>query len=199
MIIGPNFVWLHLPKTGATSTEAFLRKKFVDQLDVHADEYNPERIIWHQSITQRIAEDPSFSVDGRRVICGFRRLPAWIISRVCYEAHRSPHHLASREMIETGHFFENDGKINSGDTYLREYRYPRVDNWLRCEHLAEDISEVFNLSFEDVQRNLQLKNQTVKISKTLFWLTVGELKRLYESNPLWAELEKELYGDLELA
>ncbi|WP_395662886.1 hypothetical protein [Aestuariivirga sp.] len=60
------------------------------------------------------------------------------------------------------------------------------------------LRKFFDLTLENVQKSFQLKIQTVRISQTSFWSTGEELKRLYEGNPLWAELEKELCGDLEL-
>lgn len=196
MIIGPDFVWLHFPKTGGTSTEAFLRETFAGQKGVYLDAHDPKRIVWHQSINQRLADDPHFSIDSRRIISGFRRLPSWVVSRVIFEANRPPHHVATRSMIEMGEVFENNGARNTADNYLQEYQYPTVDMWVRCEHIAEDLALAFSLPLESVKRKLQSKNKTSKVSTISFWFTNDQLEMLYSCNPRWAKLERELYGSL---
>jgi len=196
MIIGPNFVWLHFPKTGGTETERLLRQFWSDRADVKFDLTGVRPVTWHQNLTQRLESDPNFSLVGRQVFSGFRRLPAWILSRAVYEASRSPHHTATREMIEEGRFFENDGKINQADMYLNFYQYKKVDRWIRTEYLAIDLASVFNLAENDVDLKLKTTNVTNKINAIEFWFTPQQLDKLYSKNPIWAELENKLYGNL---
>ena len=196
MIIGPNFVWLHFPKTAGTATERLLRHFFSARTDVKFDILGVRPVTWHQTIEQRTQIDPAFSITDRTVICGFRRLPAWLMSRTTYEASRAPYRIATRAMIESGQFFENDGTVNHADAYLRNYSRPRVDAWLRSEHLAVDIAKAFGLPESDIRTHLKVANRSEKVDDPAFWFTQQQIAALYAQNPLWAALERELYGDL---
>lgn len=197
MIIGPDFIWLHFPKTGGTAIELFLSKYFADHNGVHFDEMDPQNVIWHENIRDRATRSAGFSRDGRKVICGIRRLPAWVISRVTYEAQRPPYRVASRAMIERGAFFENDGAISRADSYFQYYLSGGVDTWIRNEFLEEDITSGFGIDINEVRSLLTKENQSVRIQDSGFWFTPEQIERLYESNPIWASHEQRIYGSLD--
>ncbi len=192
MIIGPDFVWLHFPKCGGTSLEHALRGLLAGR-ECQFDEINPgSGVIWHHSVKQRMEADPTFNPTGKRIISCIRRLPAWILSRVHYEAHRSGR-IATRDMIARGQFFEADGGINNADTYVR--LYSPVDVWLRTEHLAEDVAAAFGFDEVETQDAIGQVNVTPNYVKDPdFWFTQADLRRLYDANPLWADVEARVSG-----
>lgn len=196
MIMGRDFVWLHFPKTGGTATELLLHKLLGHRSDVVFDPLIKSRVIWHHSIEDRIRSDPDFKLGDRKVICGFRRLPHWVMSRTTFEAQRPPYHMATRQMIEEGRFFENSGHENTADLYVQHYSRPRVDHWLRAEYLAQDLASALQLPEETVRQKLKVENTSAKVSDPAFWFTPDQLQKLYEKNPHWAERERALYGDV---
>lgn len=200
MIIGPDFVWLHFPKCAGTACQAALRILLAGRPDIHFDELNPSNVIWHEPVFVRQQRDPTLDVSHRRIICNFRRLPSWLLSRVHYEVSRSARRAPTRAMLLKGCFYEQDGLINTPDKYLVYRTKPRVDTWVRTEHLAEDLSAAFGLEKHLVEQTLTTSNETVipYVKSLAFWFSDEELCSLYAANPVWAELEKKVYGSLPL-
>ena len=197
MIIGPTFIWLHFPKCAGTRTEQVLRKYFGDDPGIRFDEINPEHVIWHQSVRER--EDATGEdLGGRRVISNIRRLPQWIISRVGYEEMRSSI-TTPREMFVHGSFINRQGKVQQADTILKDFTIVPVDAWIRVDHLAEDFfaafSPVLDLSRINLRREFSKRSNETKYNRnSTAWFTPEELKTLYDSCPVWRELERRLYG-----
>jgi hypothetical protein len=195
MIITPDFIWLHFPKCAGTAIEKALHQICPD---AQFDPIDPKNVIWHDTIDQRKRRDEYFSIDGKKIICCIRRLPDWILSRVHFEAQRPPHHIATREMLVNGKFFENNGHINSADTYVIRYDNPRVDRWIRVENIIDDLSNAIGVETSKLGAVLGRENEGKIdfIKEKSFWFTNSELKNLYEKNPRWAEIELKLYGSL---
>lgn len=197
MIVGPDWIWLHVPKSGGTAAEKILHKTFGSRHDVVFDPVGANHpVIWHHSIGRRIAHDPSFDITGKRIIAGIRRLPDWILSRVHYEANRS-NIVPTREQMVEGKFLEANGYVHHADRMLREFNMPEVDHWIRLEHMAADMSEALRCEIAEVPRVNENKIRYVR--DISFWFTPAELTRLYESNPIWAGIEERIYGNLALA
>lgn len=195
MIVGPDWVWLHFPKCGGTSAEAMLRKNFGSDPGVTFDKIDPTNVIWHESITARKARVPEFSVEGKRIVIIFRRLPEWMLSRVHYEVSRPPHHVVSREQLISGRFFENAGNENSAEATFRFFNNPEVHTWIRLERMLDDFERFFAKKLEPLEHRLNL-NKFDYVRDIRFWFTKKELEELYKSAPSWAATEKAVYGDL---
>jgi len=78
--------------------------------------------------------------------------------------------------------------------------YP-VRTWIRTEYLATDFRNAFSpfldLSSIDLSREFSKKSNVTDYNKELSqWFSSADLKLLYASCPLWAQLEASLYGDL---
>lgn len=191
MIVGPDFVWLHFPKCAGTSVEKALAALYGNKPGYQFDEVGPTaQMIWHDTIAQRMKLDPSFDVGGRKIVACFRRLPTWILSRVHYEAAREPFHKATRDMIVSGRFYENDGFVNHADYYAGIYNTPPVDFWIRTERAAEDLARVLDLPLDTIAALMPHENRTEHSDQ----LSDDEIDRLYAACPKWAELEKRIYG-----
>jgi hypothetical protein len=89
------------------------------------------------------------------------------------------------------------------DGYLTEVMCGQVDHWLRTEHLAEDFIRVMSEfgPISDEQRDA-IRKVRINVAPNGYerdiWkvFTRDEVKQLYESCPLWASIEKEVYGSL---
>ncbi|MBN8994957.1 MAG: hypothetical protein J0H63_09350 [Rhizobiales bacterium] len=200
MIIGPDFVWLHLPKAAGTETEAVLRGAAGNDKRIAFDPIDLDNVIWHHSIRERMDYDPRFRPAGRRILCNLRRLPFWVISwtEFCYRLF--PHNKPTREMFVAGRLFEWDGSISVPDDYARKYNTPEVDTWIRSEFLAKDLAREFAGWFgwrRSPKDFMAQRNKGTAIRFDIgFYFTPAELKDLYRRNPLWSALEESVYGDL---
>lgn len=202
MIQGRNFIWQHLPKCAGHTVEMALRAGLLGRRDVRFDPRFPEYIGWHDGVRTRAGRDPEFNPQGKTVISGFRRLPNWVLSRVHYEASRPPHHCATREMVLQGRYFEQTGEVLTADGLLRNYICPEhTQKWIRVDHMLED----FRAAFSDVigtrmpaaewqLRRVLNPTQIRYLEAVEFHFSQADLVALYGANPLWASLERTLYG-----
>jgi len=200
MVVGDDFVWMHFPKCAGHTIDRALRV-LRGRRDVAFDVAEAG---WHDSVGDRAVRRDGFDPAGKTVICGFRRLPHWLLSRVHYDASRSPYRMVSREMLCRGQFYEVTGAIGSADGYVKHYGASPVDRWVRTEHLAED----FQRQFGDILGSQLARAAASKLAKVVngtrlnyvrgldFYFTAAELDGLYAANPTWAALEARLYGDV---
>ena len=83
------------------------------------------------------------------------------------------------------------------DMYLRVFEAPKVDCWIRVEHLVGDFKRVARrLGFDPsaVQNNEIPHKLTPAYDKDVsHFMNESQLARLYENNPVWALLESILY------
>lgn len=201
MIVGDKFVWLHFPKCAGHAVDQALKSVLRGRSDVAFDV--ADRIGWHDSLEERQRRDPGLLVADRTVICGFRRLPYWMLSRVHYEASRPPYLSATRAMLCRGEFFHQNGQIGKADDYALHYD-ARVERWIRTEHLAED----FERHFSDILGSHLARAALRKVARVVngtrlnyiraldYHFTPDELAGLYAANPSWAARERQLYGGL---
>ena len=206
MIEGHNFIWLHLPKCAGHTVEMALRAGLLGRSDVRFDRRFPEFEGWHDGLAARRCRDKGFDPTDKRIIAGFRRLPHWILSRAHFEVARAPHHCATREMICRGEYFENGGEVSSADALLSHYApasggLPGVHHWIRAEHLHQDFwsafQDIVGIRRPIVEWQLRRTRNPTRIDyvKTpSFHFTRDELAELYARNPVWATVERRLYG-----
>jgi hypothetical protein len=201
MIVGKQFVWLHFPKSGGHAVDQALKAALKGN---EAAFDPPDYVGWHDSIEDRRRRDSSNQLAGKTLISGFRRLPYWMLSRIHYEAARPPYLAASRDMLRRGEFFHQNGQIGRADEYIVHYDAARISRWVRTEHLAQDFLEHFGailgpgVAGAAIRKVRRIVNgaQLNYIRDLGFYFTPDELSGLYEANPLWAELERRLYGGL---
>lgn len=190
---------MHFPKCAGTFMEKLLKKYYENDQSVKFDLTDPTDIIWHQNVIQR-EERMHVDLSGKSLICNFRRLPNWIVSRINYESARSAE-IVPREMYVKGRFFEMSGNESFADKYVTRYTGRPVNHWIRVEHLEADFYNAFN-PYLDVKAKVQSSDfkEKINVSKGVLninqWFTDEELAILYRSSPKWAQLEMELYGDL---
>jgi len=198
MIIGPDFIWLHFPKCAGTSVEKALRAIYKGKRDYQFDPIGGARpVIWHDTLWARRQRDPNFSPGNRRILCCFRRLPSWILSRVHFIATRDERLTPTREMLMAGRFRENNGNINNPDNYLAGFVASKPTTWLRTEFIASDLATALSLPQSQISKHLPHETHGLNYIRNVdFWFTPEELRRLYEACPLWAEWEMKIYGSL---
>ncbi|PYF11819.1 hypothetical protein C8J30_102129 [Rhodobacter viridis] len=201
MIIGPDFIWLHVPKCGGTSIERTLRQAFAHRKDIHFDVKDIKntdangRVLWHHTIPMRQEHDSTFDPAGKKVVAAIRRLPAWLLSRVHYEVNRTKGAVCpKREQLLRGEFLERNGALNSVENVMRRFNRPTVDEWVRVENMEEDLKRIFALP--DLKLIHANEGKIEYVRNLSFWFTPEELRELYAANPTWASIERRVYGKL---
>jgi hypothetical protein len=196
MIIGERFAWAHLPKTAGSATLELFR--LFPELIVFGDfaETNDK----HTPFRERRAD-----VAGKTLSLNIRRLPFWVLSRAQHAARwgvwpdYEPIQMASADDLSESSFpdsriaiFTDEGRIE-------------IDDWLRMENLAEDFL-AFISKFTDVteERRAQVLglppvNAHEYDHEIRSWFSAEQIARMYKRNPVWANLERSIYGNLYVA
>ena len=83
MVIGENFIWMHIAKIGGMYTRDLFETipaNFIvmDNRNAYHSFENPTYI--HDSITSRKSKNKAFSSDGKSIVLNIRRLPGYIRS-----------------------------------------------------------------------------------------------------------------------
>jgi hypothetical protein len=192
MVIGERFAWAHLPKTGGSATlEMF---QLFPELIVLADTEDSNSK--HTRFDEREAQ-----VAGKQLVMNIRRLPFWVLSRAQHVARwgvfpdYKPIPMPSADELADGDFPDTRLTLyTAGDRF-------NIDRWMRMEHMAEDFLE-FISQHADVTEERRAAIGGIGMVNThdydrdlANWFTPDQLKRMYERNPQWEALERQLYGD----
>jgi hypothetical protein len=190
MVIGEQFAWAHLPKTGGDATLAMFR--LFPELILHADDSNTNAK--HDPF-----EAHAHEVSGKLLVMNIRPLGSWMVSYAHHIARAglfpdyTPLPMPSREELA-----ESTVPDRTLSHLLGNGRFC-VDRWFRTEHLTEDFAR-FVGELTDVSRacrqaisnfpNLNGTRYDHDVSK---WLSPDAILGLYARNPLWAACEEEAY------
>lgn len=206
MIIAPTWIWLHFGKCAGSATEKILRHEFRRDPSVIFDDVGPDKpVIWHQTLAQRRQLDPSFDPGNRRIVANIRRLPYWLLSRVHFEVQRSgPAGAVPREALLRGDFLQKRNptdkaptKLIRADKALSSFA-AEVTDWVRSEELVPDLTRILGIRADSAPARGEKVNvgQIEYIRDIRFWFTPEEIAGIYAHNPLWADLECKVYGDV---
>jgi hypothetical protein len=212
MIWGEKFVWTHLGRTGGNSVDLMFR--ILNEKDIHLDPRGGESADWyrHQTVEQR---EKQMSIDlttNHLKILNFRRLPNWVLSfaEFKYKYQNIPFSrediaqgklkAESRNLV-TGELDQNQYNAFNPDDMLLYYGFQNVYAWLRTESIAEDFISTFSQWYDITPtKAAEIRgvhdNQNTYNNKLSERFTNSEIGNLYDSCPIWTELEKEIYGDL---
>jgi hypothetical protein len=193
MVIGERFAWAHLPKTAGIATAKLF--DLFPELIVFSDPEDTNDI--HTPFSERAEQ-----VQGKLLAMNFRRLPAWVLSRAQHVARWGihpdykpipmdpPEKLAESPFPDSRiQIFTDEGRI-------------RIDRWLRAESITEDflgfISDFTEVTGERRQRvhDLGPVNAHDYDKDVMNWFTPDLIERMYAANPIWARIEREIYGDV---
>jgi hypothetical protein len=190
MVIGERFAWGHLQKTGGNTTLEMFR--LFPHLVQFADPRNTEAK--HSSFGER-----EEAVRGKSLVVTIRRLPPWALSWA--------HHLALPKRktpipMASPHQMAQNPIADRLLLRLTDAGRFTVDRWLRMECLADDfldfVSELTEVPEDRKGEILKLDrvNAIAYDHEVSHWFTEEQMASLYESNPVWASVERQVYGDL---
>jgi hypothetical protein len=193
MVIGKDFAWAHMPKTGGNATHTLF--SLFPQLVTKVDDI--DRHDKHKSFA-----DCQQAVQGKELILNIRRLPSWILSVAQHFSRHGAYpdykplpmwskeqmieHRRADEMIEQ---FTAKGRL-------------KVRRWFRMENLNADFLDYVSLKTEvpESQRagilNFRKMNANEYDHDLGQWFAADDIRRLYRNNPRWAAVERKAYGNL---
>ncbi len=187
MVVGGRFVWAHLPKTGGDATAAMLAT--VPGLVEFADP--PDSEDKHLPL---FAEGRDIA--GKLIVMNIRRLPAWALSAAHHEArfgvypNYRPGPLRSAEEITSSS--DADGLLR----WMTDQGRIEVDRWLRTESLETDVLALLDelgVLTAEVEVRVRAIGRVNVGEYTASPFTDAQIRRLYERNPVWAEVEGRAY------
>jgi hypothetical protein len=189
MVIGERFVWGHLQKTGGHATVAMF-------------ELFPEIVLFADPMDSDDSHTPfnarEEQLRGKSLVMNMRRLPHWTLS---WAQHRftkrpNPRPFESPELMAS--IRRADWRLSA----MIDKGRIRIDRWLRVESLADDFIDVVSEFAEvDSARRDQIhklgERNALQYDHDIFhWFTPRQIETMYRNNPLWASVEREVYGNL---
>jgi hypothetical protein len=193
VVIGDDFAWAHLPKTGGDATLAMFGVfpdlvRFADP-----DDSNDK----HAHFAERAQE-----IRGKVLVMNFRRLPSWVLSRAQHVARWGIYpDYKPLPMGTPDELAESDFPDDRLVLYTGEGKF-HPDRWLRMESLAADFLD-FVSTFRQVTEaeskqieKLGPVNMAEYDHEVANWFSPAQITRMYLNNPSWATVEQELYGAL---
>lgn len=196
MIIGEDWVWAHIGKTGGDATLQLF--EVVPDLIVHADDRTERRK--HHTFKERGDEALSKTLK----VVNVRRLPSWQLSIV---QHRARHGTAKNPEPMPIPDPEEVASSGEGDWTLNQYTDHgniEIGRWLRMENLRDDfidfvsgLRELTDSEIEEI-RTRSTKPRGKYDHNVASFFTPEQVEQLYESNPFWRQVEESVYGDLAL-
>lgn len=185
MIVGTDWVFAHLPKTGGDAATRYLAE--IAPSAKRDDTSTPRK---HQPFSARPA-----AMEKRWKLLGIRRLPMWTWSLM--------HEFNVQAKLLRWHRVKN-AAVKSfalsrpfGDEYLLSMqRHADVTHWLRQEFLLDDVVAFANrcirpIDGAEIARLRRLRTKRGRRKGNPF--TEKETATLYELNPHWARVEAQEY------
>lgn len=193
MVIGHRFAWAHLPKTAGDATLAMFEAvpglaQFadpVDSNDKHMPFFGRER-----------------EVAGKLLVMNIRRLADWVFSGAQHKARHGVFPDYRPEPLES--WDELTGRPDADDLlrWMTDHGRFEVGRWLRAECLTEDVLALLEDLGELTERSRRAVAAVGRVNEGDYrhelaqGVTSAQLARLYDRNPVWAGIERRVYGDL---
>ena len=167
MIEGPNFVWLHLPKTAGTSTAKLFRELNLSEVSVDPDHVDQK----HESIKIRLGEINSNP--KKASIITTRRLASWLLS----DWHHKTKKMGLKipfDPVKSGLFYSLrlGGTWVAADYWIHYFNARSCTHTVRIEHLQEDSNRYVLplLPKRQSYYNFHIKIQTNTVTKSKIFL-----------------------------
>lgn len=196
MIIGKNFVYYHIAKTGGDAVHQYFSA--VPSLYESIDDVNLYSKHDNYKIRPVARENYVFSI---------RKLPSFYLSLL----HEFELNSASKiDMIHTSkkitikNMFDNACLMSLPDNMLSHFLDCLPNNskitWLRQEKLLPDLldfitNNIRKLSLNELEAiiSVKTKNERTYDHDVSNWFTLEQINFFYKSNPVWTKIEKGLY------
>ena len=207
MIYNDEFVWLHFPKCAGTKVEQLFSTYFSEEVGLFQDPVglkNDPTVAWHDSISRRKKRDPKFDLGERTVICSFRKLPSWLVSRYNYGRKVDPNLPVHHELLLEGKFLRGNGQEAHADSLVKNFLPEAIlksgkVRFVRTEFFESDFKTIFG-DYLDISKIPDWEyKENVNTSKSFLPDKIKEQvhdskRKIYEKCPKWQLIEKIAYG-----
>jgi hypothetical protein len=192
MIIGRNFAYAHLPKTGGDSAAIYFSALTDCAFDHHSHPRKHDSFFWRKD-----------SVGKEYLLVGIRALPTWTWSWMNEISHRELHDFSglgfSVEAVKRK-ILSVDFALSRpwGDMFLMSIICGvKVTHWIRSEYLFNDILAFVHNNVNEVNEEkaheVSLLRTKVRHDRPHPFIR-DQVKKIYEMNPHWAEVEQRVYA-----
>ena len=193
MIISNNFIWLHLPKTGGTSTARLFRELKILGIEIDQDEDDKK----HESFNVRL--NSNSNLEKNCTIITTRRLSKWLLSDWHHKTKKMGLELPFKP-VKSGLFYSLrlGGTWVAADYWIHYFSATSCAHTVRLEHLEEDSNRyVLPLLPKGTQPLRFPRQNTNQYSRKIEdFFSKDDLNRIYENNPAWTSWEEDVYGNL---
>lgn len=193
MVIAESFVWLHLPKTGGTSTAGLFRGLNIPGVRTDPDDIDAK----HESLQNRL--NIANADTSKITIITSRRLISWLLS----DWHHKTKKMGLKipfEPVKSGLFYSLrlGGTWVAGDYWIHHFSATSCTHTVRLEHLEEDSNRYVLPLLPKGTQSLRFPRQnTNQYSRKIEdFFSKHDLNRIYGNNPAWTSWEEEVYGNL---
>lgn len=188
MITCPKFVIGHIAKTGGDAVKQICAAVFESGLE---QDYYIDTIFGS-------TKHRSFTGNELCRVLSFRRLGSFIMSIAYHD-----HFLGGRPLWTPEFCCQLKNGDDSLNTMTQNYTV-LIDKWLRCEILRVDLIDLFKEKYgnmfterhEQIIYNTPTKHSMSYDHDVYKFFTKNQLQILYENNPQWANIEKQLYVNI---
>ena len=192
MIHSIDFIWLHLPKTGGTSTAGLFRDLHIPGVDVDPDTEDSK----HESIETRLGQ--AHRKTSKLTIITSRHLASWLLSDWHHKTKKIGLALPF-EPVKSGLFYSLrlGGIWVSADYWIQYFQVFKCDRVIRLENLEEDSNKFVWPLLPPGTPKLNFPNRNINFyQKNIeFFFSGRDLERVHSNNPAWSEWEQKIYGN----
>lgn len=196
MIIGENFLWLHLPKTGGTTMNGLFRDLAIPGVHVDPDSQR----IKHDSVALREQSGP-WRAGSRQRFITIRRLDQWLMSDWKHKRRHCNLPDLPWEPVRHGLFYSLrlGGVWVAADWWLRYFDLTDSVIALRLDSLIGDINQhllpLLPESLGPLQATPRL-NAAPPQSYSEAVFSADDLEVLHAVNPIWSAWQHRWYGQV---
>jgi hypothetical protein len=193
MIVGDDFVWLHLGKTGGKTT-----RKAISLITSNKNIKKIYSFPDHHFNISQYESKYNKKVKGK-VIIGFRKLIPWMHS---YHVQQHGNLSSFYDLAKEGKIMQRCGKIFTPDDILKKYienkSYKDI-SFLRLENLFQDLNNVFSDFKYDRQKLKSICDMRIgERTYNIIVFSKKEKEIIFQKNPIWSKLQNHLYKGISL-
>ena len=194
MIVGEKFIWLHLPKTGGTTTTQLFRNLNIKDLLIDDDRLK----IKHDSIKLR-EQTSRWKYNHQKIFITFRKLEHWLISDWEHKRRWLNQPDLPFDPVRSGLFYSVrlGGTWVSADWWIQYFDLDGSVTALRLECLEADLNKcILPLLPENTPKfkSIPAKNTKPKTLPTNITpkLNSHDLKIIHQNNPKWSTWQEKV-------
>ena len=194
MIIGTKIIWLHLPKTGGTSTTQLFRNQNIKDLLIDDDSLK----IKHDSIKLR-EHTSSWKYNQQKLFINFRKLDQWLISDWEHKRRWLNQPDLPFGPVRSGLFYSLrlGGTWVAADWWIQYFNLDDSVTALRLEYLEADLNKyILPLLPQNTPefKSIPARNTKPKALSGIInpKFDSHDLKIIHQNNPKWSKWQEKV-------